>query len=360
MMKGIDELYGLFKKRKRIPLKEAAALLKVGEDTAMQFAEALREDEIIDIEKKGGETILAWRGAAPRPPESKEALRESEAEFRAIVSEYERRMEEVRRKNTELQDLAKERAQIIYTRYIPLERKFEAELQLLHDQLADKEREIGELDKRIRDMPGKVASIEEHAKRLEQIESYARKNIAESKVKVNAATTRISDVQASIETHLKEVSLRMEEQTLKLKIIEKELIRLKKIEQWMEMQQSELERRLAEVSATRKASIKQYSVLRATVSADYIRGYLKELAALKDRHAREVYEIRKKEEELNEKVRLAKKELTGLTDESRLLVERFEKLSKKRRIAHRAAREFDDERKRFEQDIDALSAQNIE
>ncbi len=366
IMKGIDELYALFKKRKRIPLKEAATLLKTTEGTALKWARAMQEEGIIGVEFKGEDIILVWASTeGGRPPEHPEeprrkATQETEAEFQRLVDEYERKIDEIRRKSTELQELGKERSEMIYTKYIPLERKFEAELQILHDQLADKEKQIGELEKRIRDMPGKVASIEERAHKLEQIEAYARKNVAETKARVQSEVARIQEVQATVESHLKEVAMRIEEQTLKLKLIEKELIRLKKIEQWMEMQQTGLEDRLSEVSSTRKASLKQYSALRSTLTADYIRNYMKELATLKERHAREIYDIKGKEEELNENVKQAKRELGKLTSESRLIIERFEKVSQKRKHAEKAVKDFGEEREQFERDLEALSSQNIE
>lgn len=362
LMKGIDELYSLFTKRKRIPLKEAAELLKIAESTVLKLAQVLQKDGLLDIEVKGEEVTLVWTGGeGGKPPEPGEEERrilgEVAAEFERLVEEYERKINDIRMKSSELQELGKERAEMIHTKFIPLERKHEAELQLLHDQLAGKEREIAELEKRIRSMPDKVASIDERARKLEQVEAYARKNVSETKVRVQAEAAKIREAQAAVEAHLKEVALRVEEQTAKLKLIEKELIKLKKIEQWMEMQQADLERRLAEVGEDRKASLKQYSSLRATVTTDYIKNYIKGLASLKDRHAREIYNIKRKEEELNEKVKQAKRELSKLVTESKLVIDRFETVSKKRK---RTRKELGKEKEQFERGLEALSSQNIE
>lgn len=368
ILKGIDELYDLFKKKKRIPLKEAAAILNIAEGTALKWAKALQEDGIIEIEFKDHDVWLVWTSVAAKPlppPPSEEELKkkplgEIEEEFRRLVKDYEEKIEEIKRKSVELQTLEKERASIIYKSYIPLERRFEAELQILNEQLAEKERQIHELEMRIREIPSKVTSVEEQARKLEQIEAYARKSVSESKVRIQAEMLKIREAQALIERHLKEVTLRIEEQTAKLKLIEMELIRLRKVEQWMELQQVELERRLGEISESRKVSLREFSALKATVTIDYVKHYMKELTALKERHASEIHKIKAKEAELNEKVRRARRELAKLTSESRVLLERFERITKKRKKAEIAEKEYEEERRRFERDLEALSSHYIE
>ncbi len=362
IMKGIDTLYSLFKKRKRIPLKEAAAVLKIPPATALQWAKSLQEDGILDVEFAGEDVLLVWVSPEGKPlPQvpsdeelKKKSLKELEAEFKRLVDEYGNKIDEIKGKSAELQALGKERAEIIYTRYIPLERRFEAELQLLHDQLAEKEKQIAELEKRIREVPNKMATVEEHAKKLEQIEAYAKKNVAESKARTKVQIEKIHEVQTVVERHLKEVSLRIEEQTLKLKLVEKEIIRLRKIEQWMEMQQAELEHRLKEMSEVKRASLKQYSAIRAAVTTDYIKSYIKELTTLKEKHAHEIYDIRRREEELNAKIAKARKELAHLSSESRVIVERFEQVAKRKGKAPAV------ELTEFRRDLDTVAAGNIE
>lgn len=186
---GIDELYSLFKKRKKIPLKEAAAVLKIPQATALQWAKSLQEDGILDVEFSGDDAVLVWVSPEGKPLSQfpseeelrKKSIKEAEKDFERLIGEYRGKMDEIKGKSAELQALGKERASIIYTRYIPLERRFEAELQLLHDQLTEKEKQIGELEDRIKKVPTRMASVEEHAKKLEQIESYVKKNVLEFK-----------------------------------------------------------------------------------------------------------------------------------------------------------------------------------
>ena len=363
IIKGIDDLYSLFKKRKRIPLKEAAALLEIPPQTALQWAKALQEDGILDVEFVKDEAVLVWMSAdAKALPQAssedelrKKPLKEAEKEFEALVEEYKRKMDEIKGKSAELQTLGKEKASIIYTRYIPLERRFEAELQLLHDQLSEKEKQISDLEERIRKVPTKMASVEEHAKKLEEIEGFAKRNVADSKKRIQGEIGRIKELQDIVEKSMQEVALRVEEQTLKLKLVEKEIIRLKKIEQWMEMQQNELEAQLADLGTTKKASLKQYSAIKAVVTSDYIKSYITDLTKVKERHAKEIYDIKRREEELSEKITKARKELAALSGESRVIMERFERIAHKKR--EKAA---PSDIKEFQRDLDAVAVGNIE
>ena len=365
-MKGssgsIDELYELFKVRKRVTLAEAAKVLGIPRATALRWAKMLQEDGVIEIEAVGDEVILNWAGAkkakheeAPKPEHVPRAAT-PEKEFQQLVHEYEQKIEAIRRSSAELQDLDMKRADLISTRYVPLERKFETELQLLHDGLAEKERHISELDKRIRAMPDKVAGIEEQSQKLEQIESYARKSVSEARIKIQAEAERITEAQAAIDKHIKEVSAMLEEQTGKLKRVERELIRLRKIEQWMIVQQRELERSLDEVSAERKESLKSFSSLKSSLSLEYVKNYIKELGTLKDKYAREAHGIRQEEDALNQSVSDSRKELSRLTAESKEIIERFETVAGKRKGKKAASSEW----KAFEKSLDSLASSNIE
>lgn len=363
IIKGIDDLYSLFKKRKRIPLKEAAAVLDIPQQTALQWAKALQEDGMLDVEFVKDEAVLVWVSTeAKQLPQvsgedelRKKPLKEAEKDFDSLVEQYRTKMDEIKGKSAELQALGKEKASIIYTRYIPLERRFEAELQLLHDQLSEKEKQISDLEERIRNVPTKLASVEEHAKKLEEIEGFAKRNVADSKKRIQGEIGRIKELQEIVENSMVEVALRVEEQTLKLKIVEKEIIRLKKIEQWMEMQQNEIESQLADLSTTKKASLKQYSAIKATVGSDYIKSYIADLTKVRERHAKEIYEIKKREEELGEKITKARKELAALSGESRVIIERFEAISRRKK-----AKEAPADLKDFQRDLEAVAVGNIE
>jgi DNA repair exonuclease SbcCD ATPase subunit len=363
---GVDQLYELFKKRNRISLSEAAKVLKISRPTALKWAKSLQDDNIVDVEFTGEGVFLVWtagrkkraKKALPPPAKAEPApsLPEAEREFQRLVRDYEAKLEEIKKKSADLQDATKERAELIHTKYIPMERKFETELQLLHNQFSEKEHEIDELEKRVRDMPEKVSQIEEQAQKLAQIEAYARKNVSEARVKIQTDAARFRETQASIEKYLEGVATRIDEQTRKVKRIERELIRLRKIEQWMVVQQKELENTLNEISKDRKGDLKRFSALKASVTPHYVKNYIKELKALKDRHTQEVHKIRRKEELLNAKVRKSRRDLRTLTAESKELIEKFEALSGKKRKRKKRKKELE----LFEDDLDSLSSSNIE
>ena len=363
---GIDELYRLFTKHKRVALDEVAQLLGISKAAALKWAQMLQEDKVISIESSDEGTFLVWTGKlkeeqlAPAVEQKKQkhpSAASIEQELERIVREYESKMAEIRQKSADLQELMEKRADLLPSRYIPLERKLEAELQLLHNKLAEKEHEIGELDKRLRSIPDRLAKLEEQAKKLEQIEAYARKNVYEARVKIQTESIRSRETQAAIEQHLNDANAKIEEQREKLKRIERELIRLRKIEQWMMVQQKELERGLEELSESKKESLKQYSSLRSSLTPEYFKSYIKELAALKDRYVREMHAIQKEREQLDSETREARRKLASLIKEAKELIEEFESAAAK---AKRGRHAEESEWSRFEKSLESLASSDIE
>jgi len=364
---SIDEVYRLFTKHKRVTLDEVAHLLNVPKAAALKWAQMLQDDKIITIESSGGETFLVWSGKfkgehLPPTAESETPKHPSaagvEKEFERIVREYELKMEEIKKKSAELQQLMEERADIIPSRYLPLERKFETELQLMHNKLAEKEREITELDKHLRTLPEKLTKLEEQANKLEQIEVYARKNVSQAHVKLQAESVRSREIQVSIEQHLNDARAKIQEQTEKLKRIERELVRLRKIEQWMALQYEELLRGLDELSNSKKENLERYSSLKASLTPEYFKNYIKELSALKDRYVREIHAVQKEEKELDSKVKAARKELAHLINEAKMLAEQFDSVSTKAKRAKKYAEKG--EWTRFEKELESLASSGIE
>jgi len=372
-MKGIDELYTLFKKKKRINLREAAKVLKVPSSTALRWARALEEDGILDIEFEGKEIMLNWVSmSAPKKTKDssgdgeEEVSKRLEYEFEKITKEYEKKISQIREKSTELRELEKERSDIVSRNYTPLERKFEAELQLLNDQLNSKEAEVAEMEQLVSSVPKRLETVAEKARKMAEIESFAKNSVAKARSRVKGELKKINDTQSLIESYLKEIHERVEEQNERLRGIEKELLRLKKIEDWMIVQQEELESKLDVISKDRVESLKRYSDLKESFSTGYSKKYLGQLASLRDKYARELKSIKKKEAELELGINKTKKELTKLNIESKLIVNRFEKLSgavkkaKGKKAKSKVIKEMEDERKRFERSLKQLSSQDLE
>jgi len=355
----IDELYRLLKRRKRIPLSEAAAILGISQDTALAWAKLLHDDDKIPvfIEVVDGETQLVWRElassamAAAKPvPEREELMKKplpaTEREFTGLVEAYRGKIEEIKRRSEMLNGFVKQRAQIIYKKYIPLERRYEAELQLLHDQLAEKEREIADLEKRVNGIPGRVKSVEAKMHKLAQVEVFARRNAAEARNRIQAEYAKIRETQETVEKLLREVTKHIEVETVKLKKVEKELARLRKIEQWMMVQQVELEKELGDVAEERKGQVKGIATLKGSVTDDYVKAQVNELRGIKARYYEEMQAIREEEQELGEKAETTRREIARLTDESKALLSRFEIMSKKKRKEGKVS----DEWKEFERE----------
>jgi hypothetical protein len=377
-MRRIEEIYQLFKTRKKVELGEVAKLLKISENSALFWAKALQQDKVLSIQEEDGKIYLILvseaKIQAPSPKKvklsrvvkpfvdaimGKEKETISAEEVSSLTDDYAKKIADLKRKSDEIQEMEKTRTTIIYKDYIPLERRFEVELHLINQQLADKEERVKELEKRIREVPGKFEVIESHATKLEKMESYVRASIDKSKARIEREMARIKMLQGVVEKHIIEVGKRIAEQTTKLREIEKELFRLRKMEDWMYIQQSDLDKRMKDYARVRRESMKELDDLREIFRAGFLKKHSKELSRIKEKHEVEIYQIRKKEEELNEKIRIAKKDLFKITNDSKAIIERFEKITK-RKVEIEKAHEELEEKKEFVKDVKTMPSTGIE
>lgn len=378
-MKGVDELYALFKKRKEIGLSEAARVLGVSSSTALKWARALEDEGLLEIDFQGRDISLKWIGttrdqqisAESKPnissrPHTASPTSSLQAEFEQVLQEYEKKVSAIRAKAEKLHDFENERAAIIHKHYIPMERRFEAELQLLNEQLSSKELEVSELEKRINGMPDRLDRLDKTARKLEQVESFARRNLDAAKASVKTEMKKIIEAQAAIDNYLAQINERVKEQDAKLKKIERELLRLKKVEGWMVLQQDSLESKLTEISKERANIMHKYSELKETASSGYAKKYLAELVKIKERYKEELDSAKRKEAEINLRIKNTKREIAKLSIESKLVANRFEKLSDSVRAAKGAeakskvVKDFANERKKFERELSSLSSDERE
>lgn len=203
-----------------------------------------------------------------------------------------------------------EKAKAVCRKLVPLERRYEAELQLLNEQITAKEKAISEFDSRVRGMPERMAKLGLQARKLEEVEAYARKNVSEAKVKIEAETGRIREARAAIEEYLREVSARMAEQNERMRSVERELLRLRKLEQWMSVQESELEGTLEALSKERKDLVGRFASLKAATSPESLKAQLKEVESVGARYEREARDIRRAAEAVEGKVSDARESLS--------------------------------------------------
>jgi|GEM_PF-1966820 len=377
-MKRIEELYQLFKTKGKVELGEVAKVLKISQNSALFWAKALQEDKVLSIREENGRTYLMLISDTKIPIPSpkkvrlsrvvqpfveaivgKEKKAVSEEELATLTEKYAVKVAELKKRSDEIQQMEKTRATIIYKDYIPLERRFEVELHLINQQLADKEERIKELDKRIKEVPSRFGVIESHASKLEKMEAYVRDSIEKSKARIEREMGRIRMVQGLAERHIIEVGKRIAEQTTKLKDIEKELFRLRKMEDWMYIQQNDLDRRMKEYAKIRRESMRELDDLREIFRTGFLKKHSKELGRIKEKHELEIDQIRKREEELSEKIKAARKDLERVTNESRAIIERFEKITKRKVEIEKAREEFG-EKKEFVKDVKTMPSTGIE
>ncbi|MDD5317860.1 MAG: hypothetical protein PHF51_03975 [Candidatus ainarchaeum sp.] len=339
---AVAELYARFRKRSRIPLHEAAAILKIPEQTALSWAKLLEKDGMIGVSRLGEDVYLAWSGKKARG---------------GSAAEYRQKLAEAGRRGGELKALTDEQAKVVYKKFIPLERKFDAELQLINERLAEDEREILEFEKRMQALPAKLARLGDNAEKLDKIEAYARKNLNEARVRIEAESGRIREAQASIDEHMRDVASRVDEQSERVKRIEKELMRLRKIEQWMSIQETELEKGVEELARQKGAVIDDFAKVKRSISPEAVKEMLRELREIGERYSLAVHDVMREEAELGERITEEKKALVRAVSEG---VCALRALPESGQAKKRGARGGDDEWKRFLRDLDEIASSNIE
>ena len=337
-MKGITELLQMFKSKKKLELCEVAKILNLPEPSALIWARTLKQDKILDIVQEDGRTflVLLEEIKAPQLREPEKQIREvvqetiSSKELSKLIDEYAVKIEEMKKKAADLRNMERERSSILYKDYVPLERRFEVELHLINEQLADKETKMKELEGRIREVPKRVNMIETQAAKLEKIESYIRFNLDKSRVRIEKEVDRIEEIRSLVDKYTNEVNKRIGDQISNIRSVQKELARLKKMEDWIYLQQDMLEKNMKDYSQMRKQSLAELEELRDIMRAGFLKKYEKELKKMREMHLEEIERIKIREKEFQGRIESESKELKKLTEETEGILKTFEALSKKK------------------------------
>ncbi|MCX6775625.1 MAG: hypothetical protein NT130_02135 [Candidatus Micrarchaeota archaeon] len=337
-MSRLTELLQMFKSRKKLELSEVAKVLGLPEASAMLWARTLKQDNIIDIVQEREKTSLVLLQQEKIHPLTEEKLLakfpSGEAipakELSRLINEYAEKIEEMKKKSAELRNIEKEKSDILYKDYVPLERRFEVELHLVNEHLAEKENIIKDLEGRIREVPRRISLIEANATKLEKIESYIHSNLEKSRVGIEKEVDRIEEIRSLVDKYTSEVNRRIQDQLSSMRNVQKELARLKKMEDWIYLQQDMLEKNMKDYSHMRKQSLDELEELRDLMRAGFLKKYEKELRKMREAHLEETEKIKAREREFQARINAETKDLEKLTEESDKIVKAFELLSKKK------------------------------
>jgi hypothetical protein len=337
-MSRLTELLQMFKSKKKLELSEVAKVLGLPEASAMLWARTLKQDNVIDVVQDGGKTFLVLLQQEKIHPLKEEKILvpfpPGEAipakELSKLINEYAEKIEEMKKKSVNLRNIEKERSDILYKDYVPLERRFEVELHLVNEQLAEKESTIKDLEGRIKDVPRRISIIEANATKLEKIESYIHFNLEKSRVRIEKEVDRIEEIRSLVDKYTSEVNKRIEDQLSNMRNVQKELARLKKMEDWIYLQQDMLEKNMKDYSQMRKQSLDELEELRDIMRAGFLKRYEKEFRKMREAHLEEIEKIKTREKEFQVRIDTEKKDLEKLTEESDKIVKAFEILSKKK------------------------------
>jgi predicted nucleic acid-binding Zn-ribbon protein len=339
-MKRVTDLLQAFKSKRKLELGEVAKLLNLSEASTLIWARTLKQDNILDMVQEGGKTYFVLlspqKPTLLKEPEKKllpEAAQEemiSPKQLSKLIEDYAVKIDEMKKKSAELINMERERSNILYKDYVPLERRFEVELHLINEQLADKESTIKELESRIKEVPRRISLIESQAAKLEKIESYIRFSLDKSRVRIEKEVDRIEEIRALVEKYTSEVNRRIQDQTSNLRNVQKELARLKKMEDWIYLQQDMLEKNMKDYSQMRKQSLTELDELRDIMRTGFLKRYERELRKMQEMHLEEIGKIKAREKEFQQRIEAEGKELARLNEESDRIVKAFELLSKKK------------------------------
>lgn len=337
-MKPVNELLQMFKSSKKLELGQVAKILNLSEASTLLWARTLKQDNILDIVQEGGKTyfvLLSEEKSLIKEPEKMlvpPALEEtiSPKQLSKLIEEYAEKIEEMKKKSSELANMERERSHILYKEYVPLERRFEVELHLINEQLADKEETIKELEGRIKEVPRRITAIESQAAKLEKIESYIRFSLDKSRSRIEKEVDRIEEIRSLVDKYTSEMNKRIEDQTSSLRNVQKELARLKKMEDWIYLQQDMLEKNMKDYSQIRKQSLTELDEMRDVLRTGFLRKYERELRKMQDMHLEEIDKVKDRERELQQRIESERKELARLNQDSERILRTFEALSKKK------------------------------
>ncbi len=338
-MKRVTELLQMFKSKRKLELGEVAKILNLSEASALLWARTLKQDNILDIVHEDGRTyfvllstglpqILKEPEKRLLPAEPEEAI--SPKQLSKLIEDYTHKIDEMKKKSAELASMERERSNILYKDYVPLERRFEVELHLINEQLADKEGMIKELESRIKEVPKRITSIESQAAKLEKIESYIRFSLDKSRSRIEKEVDRIEEIRSLVEKYTSEMNRRIEDQTSGLRNVQKELARLKKMEDWIYLQQDMLEKNMKDYAQMRKQSLSEIDELRDIMRTGFLKRYERELKRMQEMHLEEIDKVKMREKEFQQRIEGERKELAKLNQESERIVKTFEALSKKK------------------------------
>ncbi|NYZ75840.1 hypothetical protein H0N98_01145 [Candidatus Micrarchaeota archaeon] len=361
-MKRVTELLQAFKSSRKLELGQVAKILNLSEASTLLWARTLQQDNILDIVQEEGKTYFVLLSEdkpqllkepekkLPLPAAPEETI--SPKQLSKLIEDYAEKIDAMKKKSAELANMERERSNILYKDYVPLERRFEVELHLINSQLADKEEKIKELEGRIKDVPKRITSIESQAAKLEKIESYIRFSLDKSRSRIEKEVDRIEEIRSLVEKYTSEMNRRIEDQTSSLRNVQKELARLKKMEDWIYLQQDMLEKNMKDYAQVRKQSLTEIDGLRDIMRTGFLKRYEKELRRMQDMHLDEIDKIKVREKEFQERIETERKELARLNQESERIVKTFEALSKKKiRV---------EEEKSFVSDLEKVPAAGIE
>jgi predicted nucleic acid-binding Zn-ribbon protein len=364
-MKRVTELLQMFKSSRKLELGEVAKILNLSEASALLWARTLKQDNILDIVQEEGKTYFVLLSQEPqllKEPERKLPMPAAPEEtispkqLSKLIEDYAEKIEEMKRKSAELANMERERSNILYKDYVPLERRFEVELHLINSQLADKEEKIKELEGRIKEVPKRITSIESQAAKLEKIESYIRFSLDKSRSRIEKEVDRIEEIRSLVEKYTSEMNKRIEDQTSILKNVQKELARLKKMEDWIYLQQDMLENNMKDYTQMRKQSLTEIDELRDIMRTGFLKRYERELRRMQEMHLEEIDKIKMREKEFQGRIESERKELAKLNQESERILRTFELLSKKKiKVGEETEKE-----KSFVSDLEKVPAAGIE
>jgi DNA repair exonuclease SbcCD ATPase subunit len=337
-MKRVTELLQAFKSKKKLELGEVAKTLNISEASALLWARTLRQDSILDIVQEEGRTYVVLLSQEKpqllKEPDKKPAPAAEETispkQLSRLIDDYAEKIEQMKQKSTELARMEKERSNILYKDYVPLERRFEVELHLITEQLADKEASIKSLEGKIKDVPKRISMIESQAAKLDKIESYIRFSLDKSRSRIEKEVDRIEEIRSLVEKYTSEMNRRIEDQTSGLRNVQKELATLKKMEDWIYLQQDMLEKNMKDYSQMRKQSIEELDELRDIMRTGFLKRYEKELRRMQEMHLEEIDKVKARESEFQQRIEADRKELAKLNQDSERILKTFELLSKKK------------------------------
>ncbi|MFH1285175.1 MAG: hypothetical protein ABIH99_01190 [Candidatus Micrarchaeota archaeon] len=168
------------------------------------------------------------------------------SEAMQISEELKAKIAEINAKASEIENLKRSKDKLLRETYIPIERRFESEVEVLRDILLNKERKILELQQRAISIPDMISDVDKQVLKMKDVEREARKTFEETNELVKQDAAHFKQLNSKLKNYMDDALTRIQTESSKLSEMEKVLVKMRENEQQLKERLEEAKMRIYE------------------------------------------------------------------------------------------------------------------